>query len=188
VQLLCAPRKPERFDAAFSQLGGAPQCVRRSQTISAPCSASHSPPRAAAPRSEPPSLFLLDTIGELRAAYSLATVAVIGRSFGALHGSDPIEPVSLGIPTVIGPRYSDFHSIVETLKAADAIEITTIPELPAVLRRLINDPARRAQLAANGLACIRSNQGATRRHADMLLALLAATTPGTRSPATAPVG
>lgn len=193
VQLLCAPRKPERFDAAFTQLGGragggAAQCIRRSQTISSPSAATPSPARPVAPQGQSPSLFLLDTIGELRAAYSLATVAVIGRSFGALHGSDPIEPVSLGIPTVIGPRYADFHSIVATLKAADAIEIATIAELPAVLRRLINDPERRAQLAANGLACIRANQGATQRHADMLLALLAATPSARQSPAAVPVG
>jgi len=40
--------------------------------------------------------FLLDTIGELRKAYALAEVVVVGRSFGDLYGSDPIEPIALG--------------------------------------------------------------------------------------------
>src|SRR4030095_16235653 len=45
-------------------------------------------------------LYLLDTIGELRQAYALADVVVIGRSFGNLHGPDMIEPIALEKPTI----------------------------------------------------------------------------------------
>lgn len=164
IQLLCAPRKPERFDQAAAAMPG---CVRRS-----------SPPPAdqiqieahAGPRH---ARFLLDTIGELRAAYTLATVVVMGRSFINLHGSDPIEPVSLGKPTIIGPRVGDFESIVRALEADDALTRATADSLPAVLRGLVDDRGRREQLARQGIACIARHRGASARHAELLLALAA---------------
>jgi 3-deoxy-D-manno-octulosonic-acid transferase len=168
AQLLCAPRKPERFNEAFKALGGAPRCIRRS---TAP-----DPSPSAAPHPAP-TRFLLDTIGELRAAYALATVAVIGRSFGGLHGSDPIEPISLNIPTVIGPHHSDFASIVSAFRDADAIEIAEPHTLAATLTRLLGDPVRRQELIANGRTCIQAHQGATARHAELLRALINSPSP-----------
>lgn len=156
VQLLCAPRKPEHFDTAFSAMGGPARCTRRSSGL------------RAAPGT---SRFLLDTIGELRAAYALADVVVIGRTFGELGGSDPIEPISLSRAVVIGPRYTNFQSVVAEFAAANAIVECTPSDLPAVLRDLLADKPRRDALITRGLGCIRAHQGATHRHADMLLAL-----------------
>ncbi|MFN5956362.1 MAG: 3-deoxy-D-manno-octulosonic acid transferase, partial [Planctomyces sp.] len=73
--------------------------------------------------------FLLDTIGELRAAYALADLVVVGRSFGRLFGSDPIEPVALGKPTIIGPRFGDFALIVDALRADNAIRVVDAVDL-----------------------------------------------------------
>jgi 3-deoxy-D-manno-octulosonic-acid transferase len=70
VQLLCAPRKPERFDEATAAMG--PGAVRRT--------ALKAQGRPAAKGTE---RFELDTIGELRRAYALATVVVVGRSLGS---------------------------------------------------------------------------------------------------------
>lgn len=158
VQLLCAPRKPERFDEAAAALPG---CVRRSKS------------RVGGGGGGPTGgRFLLDSIGELRQAYSLADVVVVGRSFGALYGSDPIEPIALGKPTVIGPAVSDFASIVEALSGAGGIVRTTREGLGSDLGALIGDPVRRRRLAEAGRACIRSYQGASRRHAELLVSLL----------------
>jgi 3-deoxy-D-manno-octulosonic-acid transferase len=154
VQLLCAPRKPERFDEAAASLPG---CTRRSAT------------RGKGPRGLGGDRFLLDSIGELREAYGLADVVVVGRSFGDLFGSDPIEPIALGRPTVIGPRTSDFAAIVAAFEAAGGILTTTRDRLGADLEALLTDPGRRASLTAAGLECIRVHQGASRRHADLLL-------------------
>jgi 3-deoxy-D-manno-octulosonic-acid transferase len=163
AQLLCAPRKPDRFDQAAHDLPG---CVRRSW--SRPGGGQPLAPQGLGTTRQ---RFLLDTIGELRAAYELADVCVVGRSFGTLFGSDPIEPVSLGKATVIGPAHSDFQTIVAALKAAGAIELVTPGDLRRVLQALLDDPARRARLATRGRACIAQHQGATRRHADLLLGL-----------------
>ena len=152
AQLLCAPRKPERFDEAAAALPG---CVRRSRGE-----------RRAADR------YLLDTIGELRAAYALADVVVVGRSFGDLFGSDPIEPITLGKATVIGPAVSDFSSVVGEFERAGGIERATRETLAAVLRELLADAARRTVLAERGRACIRSHQGASAAHARMVMGLV----------------
>ena len=77
-------------------------------------------------------LGLLDTIGELRMAYALADVVIIGRSFGDLHGSDMMEPVALGKPTIVGPATGDFQSTVDALIDGDGLVRTTRGELPAV--------------------------------------------------------
>lgn len=156
AQLLCAPRKPERFDEAAAAL---PACIRRSQRRSG----------AAAPGGD---RFLLDTIGELRQAYSLADVVVVGRSFGDLYGSDPLEPVGLGKPTLIGPSVADFAGVVGVLAAAGGIIRVDQSTLAPSLARIIRDPAAGHRLAQRGRECIRGNQGASQRNVEALLASL----------------
>ncbi|MBL4592158.1 MAG: hypothetical protein JKY96_09400, partial [Phycisphaerales bacterium] len=90
VQLICAPRKPERFDEAAAAMVG---CTRRSRGFDS---------------TKTNTRFLLDTIGELSTVYELADVVIVGRSFCNLYGSDPIEPAALGKPVIIGPNNSDF--------------------------------------------------------------------------------
>lgn len=167
AQLLCAPRRPERFGAAAQALPG---CARRTAGA----------PRARGGR---PRRFLLDTIGELGLAYELADVVVVGRSFGDLYGSDPIEPAALGRPVVIGPRVDDFRAIVEALDEAGGIVRTDRDGLAGVLERLLADPDERARLAARGRGCIGDRQGASARHAELLLELAAGSRPraGTES-------
>jgi 3-deoxy-D-manno-octulosonic-acid transferase len=149
VQLLCAPRKPERFEEAARALPG---CVRRS----------------GGSRVSGASRFLLDTIGELRAAYSLADVVVVGRTFAPRRGSDPIEPVALGRATIMGPDYRNFETVTAALRDAGALMICERDQLAGALRDLLNDPARREAMARAGRACVESHRGATRRHAQML--------------------
>jgi 3-deoxy-D-manno-octulosonic-acid transferase len=166
VQLLCAPRKPERFDEAAAAMG---DCVRWSRSAESPSPAA------------PPRRFLVDTIGQLRKAYALADVVIVGRSFGDLFGSDPIEPIALGKATVIGPAVSDFAQIVGAFEQNGGIACATRDSLSGVLRALLTDPARRADLAGRGRAVIRSMQGASARHAQLILSLPRA--PASGSPA-----
>ena len=118
---------------------------------------------------------LVKDIGELRKAYWLADVVVVGRSFGNLYGSDPMEPAALGKAVVIGPRSSDFESAVEALKEAPpegGIIQTDAAGLKSVISGLLADGRRRTRLGNAAQVCVIKNQGATRRHADLLLALM----------------
>ncbi|MEM9065235.1 MAG: glycosyltransferase N-terminal domain-containing protein [Planctomycetota bacterium] len=148
VQLACAPRKPERFDQAADDLGS---CVRRSLGE-----------RGTAER------YLLDTIGELRALYELADLVVVGRSFGDLHGSDPIEPAALGKAIVIGPAFGDFLEPIRMLQQSDAVCVAARDELGVVLGDLMADPGRRRGMGERAAACVDRQRGASARHAELL--------------------
>jgi len=154
VQLLCAPRRPEHCDQAAAALPG---CVRRSSRTTAPPGTTR---------------YLLDTLGELRKAYSLADVIVIGRSFGRLYGSDPMEAAALGKPVIIGPATANFRSMVESLLADRALIQTDAAGPPSVLSRLLNDPAERTAMGQRATQCVLNNKGATTRHARLLLDML----------------
>lgn len=155
AQLVIVPRKPEWFEQTVRL---APNIIRRSQ---------HRQGRRAVDGAR---LFLLDTMGELRQAYALADVCIVGRSFLGLYGSDMIEPVALGKPTLIGPFHSDFQDTVDALVAGQGIIVTDQPGVQA--RNLLQDPAQARALADRGRQVIVSRQGASQRHAAMMLELL----------------
>ncbi|MBO6514188.1 MAG: hypothetical protein JJ974_09520 [Phycisphaerales bacterium] len=149
VQLICAPRKPEHFEDAAAAMPG---CTRRSTGV----------PRAN-------TRFLLDTIGELSGLYQLADLVIIGRSFGTLHGSDPLEPAALGKPILIGPQHSDFTTQINALLEVDAIEVITRDGLEDRIHALLNDPQRRLELGDHARSCVAQHQGASKVHAETLL-------------------
>ncbi|MDG2292015.1 MAG: hypothetical protein P8L37_05100, partial [Phycisphaerales bacterium] len=107
--------------------------------------------------------FLLDTIGELSQAYALADIVVIGRSFGSLHGSDMMEPVGLGVATIVGPSVSDFTSTVDCLLEHGGIVQCRPEQLGERLASLLADDDERADIAQRGLAVLLEMQGATER-------------------------
>ncbi|MEY5061944.1 MAG: 3-deoxy-D-manno-octulosonic acid transferase, partial [Planctomycetota bacterium] len=155
VRLVIAPRKPEWWDGVAANLPG---CVRRSRKERGGADTRY---------------FVLDTIGELSMAYAMADVIVMGRSFGQLYGSDPIEPASLGRPVVIGPRVADFREVVALLKDGGGLVQIEPSELKATLAELFASADRRAQVARNARAVIRREQGGTAKTAEVLLAMLA---------------
>ena len=111
-------------------------------------------------------------MGELKKAYALATVVVVGRSFGDLHGSDMMEPVALGKATIIGPRYGDFADTAQKLLDAGGMLCVTREALPRVLQELIVDASARQRLVDAALGVIRREQGATMRNEMLLRELL----------------
>ncbi|MBI1337972.1 MAG: 3-deoxy-D-manno-octulosonic acid transferase [Phycisphaera sp.] len=158
TQLVLVPRKPERFEEVARLLPDG-EIVRRSQH-----------PDGSQRKPDQRRVFLLDTMGELNKAYAWATVALVGRSFVPMHGSNPVEPIALGRPTVIGPHHGDFQEMVDAL--ADGHGIVVSPDPGQAVIDLLHDPTRRDQLAENGRRVIVSRQGATARHAAVALSLL----------------
>jgi len=150
TQLLCAPRRPEWWADAAEALA---PCTRRSEPNTNASS----------------NRFLLDSIGELGSLYSVADIVVVGRSFGNLHGSDPIEPVARGAAVIIGPAVSDFKLIVQSLLEAEAIIQCEADELQDVIQKLLDAPDLREAMSEAGRAIIEKNRGATARQADILL-------------------
>lgn len=159
AQLLLVPRKPERFE----EVAALAAMRRRTRPVAGGDDAD-------ADADEVADVFLLDTMGELRKAYALADVAVVGRSFNAMGGSDPIEPIALGKATIIGPDVDNFAEVVRAFEQEGGICKTD--DLPGSMRALLNDPARRRDLAERGRGVIATRRGSTRRHVEMLTRVL----------------
>lgn len=156
VQLLCAPRKPEWFDQAEAALSG---CVRWSRCTAASTLSNHGATNR----------FLLDTIGELRRAYALADLVVVGRTFVPLGGSDMIEPVALGKATIVGPHVDHFQFAADALLAGNGlVQVDETDQLATVIGDLLADTERREQLASSGRSVIERHQGATARHVALI--------------------
>jgi 3-deoxy-D-manno-octulosonic-acid transferase len=153
AQLLCAPRKPEWFEQAASVFPG---CARRS----------HGDTGSESGR------FLLDTIGELREAYALADVVVIGRTFSDLGGSDMIEPIALGKATIVGPDCRNFLDARDRLLKGGGLVSCAHDDLASTIAELLRLPEERRKLSECGRRVIREAQGATKRNAALLSSLL----------------
>jgi 3-deoxy-D-manno-octulosonic-acid transferase len=162
VRLLIAPRHPERFPevAALLESSGF-VWSRRSNG-----------------RNEHDSncdVVLLDSIGELRAVYPLASIVFVGGSLTPTGGHNILEPAAVGACTVTGARTFNFTAIVRAFLEADAlVQLPILSEsgapsaLANVLLELLADNERRRIIGANALAVLERNRGATARTVKLL--------------------
>jgi 3-deoxy-D-manno-octulosonic-acid transferase len=156
--MVLAPRHPERFAEVaelVEQLGF--RMWRRSLWSGEPLTG---------------GVFLLDSIGELAAIYSLATIAFVGGSLVPRGGHNILEPALYGIPIVTGNHYENFRDVVNFFVSHNAVRIVGIAELPLVFIELIENANERAALGRNALAALESQRGATARTISALLRLM----------------
>ncbi|MFI5380686.1 MAG: 3-deoxy-D-manno-octulosonic acid transferase [Tepidisphaerales bacterium] len=190
LRLAIVPRKPERFDeVAQLIIGQGFQVVRRSKTVPVTqkdqllAFLSGSP----APQGKPPEqastllppVILGDTMGELRKFYSLADVVFVGRSLVDLgarqHGSDMIEPAAMGKAVVTGRFTGNFADAMSRFRAAEAMwEVSTADELGQAVSILLSSPDRSAEMGRRAQEVVAREKGATERHVQYILKLLAA--------------
>jgi 3-deoxy-D-manno-octulosonic-acid transferase len=148
ARLILAPRHPERFDEVAGLVASREFAFcRRSELGSGD--------------QRHRDILLLDTIGELRRVYSLATVAVIGGSFLPYGGHNPLEPASLGKAVVFGPEMRNFREMACLFADEKAARQCSAGTLAAVLVELLENEQARALLGQKALSLFRKNQGAT---------------------------
>ncbi|MDE2764573.1 MAG: hypothetical protein OXQ94_07700 [Gemmatimonadota bacterium] len=116
------------------------------------------------------TVFLLDTIGELPAAYRLADAVFVGRSLVPMGGSNPLEPVALGKPTVIGPHHENFAGVVAELVAAGGLVVSGDPM--GVIAGWLEDPGAALAVAEGGRRALERNRGGAGRAAGGVAGLL----------------
>jgi len=113
---------------------------------------------------------LVNTTGELRDFYRVATVIFIGKSLCGEGGQNPIEPAALAKPVVFGPNMQNFASITEAFLRHDAaIQVQDESALEETLRRLLGDPVKRERLGQNALRVVQDNKGSIDRTVDMIV-------------------
>lgn len=73
-------------------------------------------------------IFILDTIGQLSAAYQYGDFAFVGGGFsGSLHNI--LEPAAYGLPILFGPKHGKFPEAQQLIDLGFAKEVCNITEL-----------------------------------------------------------
>jgi 3-deoxy-D-manno-octulosonic-acid transferase len=115
-----------------------------------------------------PSLFLIDSTGELRDWTAHADVVIIGKSFLESGGQNPCEAILAGRPVVFGPHMENFEPLASRLVAANGcIRASDENELCAAITRAL-DPQTAATMTRNASNVLASHDGATQRILDLL--------------------
>src|SRR6266542_2272605 len=162
LKLLVAPRHPDRFADVAAQI--------RASGLTWACRS-----QTEAPGDRDCDVVLLDTIGELPAFYSLATIVFVGGSITKSGGHNILEPATVGACIVTGANTHNFEYIVDAFETADAI--VQLPpqsyeeagsEVARVFELLLADPQRRQELGTRAKQLVNENLGATDRTLDLI--------------------
>ncbi|MCA9551621.1 MAG: 3-deoxy-D-manno-octulosonic acid transferase [Myxococcales bacterium] len=115
---------------------------------------------------------LLDSMGELATAYSLATLVFVGGSFVPRGGQNILEPSGQGRPVLFGPNMRNFRDSVEVLLGRGGIQVTSVEQLERVGRELLARPDELEHLGGLARAAVQKIRGASERNAEALLQLV----------------
>ena len=109
-----------------------------------------------------PDCLLIDTTGELRDWYSVATVAFVGKSLTARGGQNPVEPIMAGKPVIFGPHMENFATLAESLvRQEGAVRVADAVSLQNEIAKLLRDGAAGARLVGNATQVLAAHRGAT---------------------------
>jgi 3-deoxy-D-manno-octulosonic-acid transferase len=166
TRLLLAPRHPERFDGVAELASRAGFTVRKRST-----------PNGAVGE---PEVLLLDSIGELAAAYRFGTIAFVGGTLIARGGQNILEPAWHARPIVIGPSMENFRQTAEDFLSRGAViqiragiseREAQVGELTEIFTGLLTDPERRKSMGCAARSVLEANRGASKFTADRIAAI-----------------
>ena len=115
---------------------------------------------------------VLDTIGELAAAYRLATLVFVGGSFVLRGGQNVLEPAAQGKPVLFGPHMENFKDSVQVLVGRGGIQVATPEQLLKVADDLLCRPDQIAELGELARQAVTSIRGASALNVDHMLRIL----------------
>ncbi|ENV07209.1 MULTISPECIES: 3-deoxy-D-manno-octulosonic acid transferase [Acinetobacter] len=156
--LLCmvVPRHPERFDEVYKICQSLNLNTQR-RSLKQPIQIDT-------------QVFLADSMGEMWLWYALSQACFVGGSLNEPGGGHNIlEPMVLNIPTVIGPRYFNFQSIVDEFVAAQGILIgENAAQVAQQLLSCLDDPVQTQQQVAHAQQVLQRNKGSLKKHIQLL--------------------
>ncbi|MCU4611331.1 3-deoxy-D-manno-octulosonic acid transferase [Acinetobacter parvus] len=156
--LLCmvVPRHPERFDEVYKICQSLNLNTQR-RSLKQPIQTDT-------------QVFLADSMGEMWLWYALSQACFVGGSLNESGGGHNIlEPMVLNIPTVIGPRYFNFQSIVDEFVAAQGILIgENAAQVAQQLLSCLDDPLQTQQQVAHAQQVLQRNKGSLQKHIQLL--------------------
>jgi len=159
--LILAPRHPERtadIEQIVSEAGLSVK--RRSREEKAPT-----------------DVIILDTIGELAAAYGFASVVFVGGSLITVGGHSILEPAAFSKPIIVGPHMENSPGVIDVFLEQNAVvQIADLEDNPKAqseslakaLLVFLQDTNKAKQCGEAARKILDENRGAT----DRILALL----------------
>ncbi|WPP55124.1 3-deoxy-D-manno-octulosonic acid transferase [Acinetobacter pittii] len=152
--LVCivVPRHPERFDEVF-------EICQNLDLITHRRSMNHSIHAST-------QVYLADSMGELWLWYALSQVCFVGGSLNEPGGGHNIlEPMVLNVPTVIGPRYFNFQTIVDEFIDENGVLIAQDAEqVVAIWMACLAEPEEAKQVVEQAHKVLQRNQGSLQKH------------------------
>lgn len=130
-------------------------------------------------RSQPPTegwdVLILDSVGELMAAYAHGDACFVGGSLVPLGGQNLIEPAILRKPVLFGPSTENFRLEAMRLETSGGgIRVGSPACLAGELARLLRDPARLRSTGDKALAVVDAHRGASVRNAELVASRIGA--------------
>ncbi|MCX5678396.1 MAG: 3-deoxy-D-manno-octulosonic acid transferase [Candidatus Omnitrophica bacterium] len=123
--------------------------------------------------SSTPRVYVIDAIGHLNDAYSMAEIVFIGGSLISHGGQNPIEPALFGKPVIFGPYMFNFKAIASALlKNKGAIQVKDRKELLMKADYLLKNKDARTALGNNARNTIYENRGAASRNLEAVKELV----------------
>ena len=172
---ILVPRHPQRFDVVAAMLRAhAIPFVRRSANVPVPADT---------------AVLLGDSLGEMFGYYAAADVAFVGGSLLPLGGQNLIEPIALGVPTLIGPHTFNFAEASErAIEAGAARRVADANALMMEVGALLADAGARAAMRESALVFCATHRGAADRLWNWLAPKLPPKSGGKRSEQARPQG
>lgn len=115
--------------------------------------------------------YVMDTMGEMGLALSLADVCVLGGSFHpSLMGHNPLEAARAGVPVITGPYHASFVDLYRKMNDFDAVVISDRREAASLIHDGLN--GRLDDIAANAQGFAAQSSGTLDRTIQELEQLL----------------
>jgi 3-deoxy-D-manno-octulosonic-acid transferase len=126
-----------------------------------------------APTAKPYDCLLVNTTGELKWLYKVATVIFVGKSLVGQGGQNIVEAAISGHPVVFGPHVQNFKAIAAQFVAEGAcLQVPDREALRRALQELLQDSDKRQKIATAARRVIEANVGATQRNVELIAAAM----------------
>lgn len=112
--------------------------------------------------------YVADTTGELKDWTALADVAVIGKSFLARGGQNPVEAIAAKVPVVFGPDMTNFADLVSLLNAEQSVWQCEKEQLTATLTQVLTNKQETATRCERAFNALHVHSGATARSVQLV--------------------
>jgi len=151
--LVIVPRHPERFSSV------AKLCISQGYSLTK---------RSENKPVTEQDIWLLDTLGELMAAYALADIVTMGGSFSHIGGHNPLEPALFKKPIIVGSDMSNFTDILQQLQQEQGLmqlsstsQNDNAQQLAEAVINLLENNEAASLLGSHAHQVVLNNQGAS---------------------------